>query len=48
MFNHQDEAEDMLHKILKDQEIQKKNRKKEVHRQMRELTSYINSTVLNK
>lgn len=45
MFNYQDEAEDMLHKILKEQKTQKKNRKIEVHRQMRELTSYINSTV---
>lgn len=45
MFNLQEEAKEMLHKILKEQEIRKKNRKNETHREMRQLTKYINNTV---
>lgn len=48
MFNFQEEAKEMLHKILKEQKIQKKNRKNEAYRDARRLTKYINSTILNK
>ena len=40
-----EEAQELLHKILKEQEIQKKNRKNEIHRQSRQLRKYINSIV---
>lgn len=45
MFDFQEEAKEMLHKILKEQEIRKKNRKNETRREMRQLTKYINNIV---